>query len=125
VGAETIPIDGIVSFDTNGAMKGLTHVPGQPDIDVTSTGTYAISFSVSGVEPNQFSLTVNGTVVPGSRYGSGAGTQQNSGELIVNLSAGDTLNLLNDASEAAVSLQTLAGGTQANVNASMLIEQVG
>jgi hypothetical protein len=80
---------------------------------------------VSADEPNQFSLTVNGTVVPGSRYGSGAGTQQNSGELIVNLSAGDTLNLLNDASEAAVSLQTLAGGTQANVNASMLIEQVG
>jgi hypothetical protein len=124
VSAETVSQGAAVVFDTNGAMKGVTHVPGQPDIDVTSTGTYAISFSVSGVEPSQFSLTDNGTVVPGSRYGSGAGTQQNSGEIIVNLSAGDTVDLVNDTSDTAVTLESLAGGTQANVNASVMIEQV-
>jgi hypothetical protein len=124
VSGEVIPIGGDVAFDTNGAMKGVTHAPGTTGISVTSTGTYRISFSVSAVEPNQFSLTVNGTAVPGSRYGSGAGTQQNSGELIVNLSAGDTVALRNDASVSAIELETLAGGTQANVTASMLIEQV-
>jgi hypothetical protein len=62
--------------------------------------------------------------VPGSRYGSGAGTQQNSGEIIVNLSAGDTVDLVNDTSDTAVTLESLAGGTQANVNASVMIEQV-
>lgn len=79
---------------------------------------------MSADEPNQFSLTVNGTDVPGSRYGLGAGIQQNSGELIVNLSAGDTLNLRNDASTSAIGVETLAGGAQANVTASMQIEQV-
>jgi hypothetical protein len=79
---------------------------------------------VSGVEPSQFALFVNGAAASGTVYGSGAGTQQDDGQAILTLSAGDVLTLVNHTSAAAVTLQTLAGGTQTNVNSSLLIEKL-
>ena len=61
----------------------------------------------------------------GSVYGSGAGTQQNTGQVLVTVSSGDVLTVRNHSSAAAVTLQTLAGGTQTSTNASVLIEKVG
>jgi hypothetical protein len=83
-----------------------------------------VTFSVSSVEPNQFALFVNGALVMGTVYGSGAGTQQSYGQAIITLAADDVLTLRNHTSSAAVTLQTLAGGTQTNVNASILIEKL-
>jgi len=40
------------------------------------------------------------------------------------LQSNDVLTLVNHSSAAAVTLQTLAGGTQINVNASLLIERL-
>jgi hypothetical protein len=79
---------------------------------------------VSGVEPSQFGLFVNGSPVAGTIYGSGAGTQQDSGQAILTLGAGDAIRLVNHSSAAAVTLQTLAGGTQTNVNASVVIKKL-
>jgi hypothetical protein len=70
-------------------------------------------------------ITVNGTVAAGSIYGSGAGTQQNNGQVILRLSAGDVMTIRNHSSASAVTLQTLAGGTQQNANASIAIEKLG
>ena len=129
VGAQTVPINNDVNFDTNGLITpGITHVPaadptGEP-ILFSVGGIYQITFSVSGVEPNQFALFLNGGVIPGATYGSGAGTQQNTGQVIVLIAPGDVLTLRNFLSAAAVTLQTLAGGTATNVNASVLIEQL-
>jgi hypothetical protein len=53
------------------------------------------------------------------------GTQLNSGQVIVAISAGGVVTLVNHTSSAAVGLPTLAGGTQTNANASVVIEQVG
>lgn len=72
-------------------------------------------------EPNQFALFLNGVEVPGTVYGSGAGTQQNSGQAIFEIDAGDTLTLRNHTSAAAVGLASVIGGTEANVNASISI----
>jgi hypothetical protein len=91
---------------------------------VGSGGTYLVNFSVSGTEPNQFTLFDNGLAVPGTTYGSGGGTQQNNGQAIVTLVAGDMLTLVNQSSVFAVTLEPLTGGTQPNVNASMIIEQL-
>jgi hypothetical protein len=114
-----------VLFDTNGFVTpDLLHAPGTPQIVVGTAGRYDVRFMVASVEPSQFTLFVNGTPVPGSTYGSGAGTQQNSGQVLVELVAGDVLTLRNHTSAAAVTLQTLAGGTQVNVNASIMITQV-
>ena len=114
-----------VLFDTNGPLSGFSHVPGSGSITVVSAGTYLVDFSISGVQPNQFSLFDNAIEVPGTTYGSGAGTQQNSGQAIVSLAAGDSLELLNHSSASFIQLASNVGGTQANVNASLVIEELG
>ncbi|MEI9971562.1 MAG: hypothetical protein WDO73_05580 [Ignavibacteriota bacterium] len=115
---------GPVAFSTNGALNGISHIPLESLLIITLTGDYKVAFSVSGVEPNQFTLFVNGTPIPGTTYGSGGGTQQNNGQAILSLIAGDILELVNYSSVASVTLQTLAGGSQLNVNASLIIEKI-
>ncbi|MCW2853107.1 MAG: hypothetical protein JWM84_2771 [Nocardioides sp.] len=122
---QLVAIEADVIFENSLAAQGVTHVPGTGAITVLTSGRYAVRFVVSANEPNQFALTRNGMVVPGSTYGSGAGTQQNSGEVLVDLEAGDVLTLRNHTSVVAVTLPTLAGGVQPNVNASLIIEKVG
>jgi hypothetical protein len=125
ISAQTVPIEADVIFDTNGILSpGITHVPGTTQIAVTNPGNYEVTFSISGVEPNQFALCLNGLQVAGTVFGSGAGTQQNNGQAIITLAAGDVLTLRNHSSAAAVTLQTLAGGTQINVNASVVIKKL-
>lgn len=124
-GAQVVAIEADVAFDTNGLLTpGITHAPGSTEIQVVAAGDYKIAFSTSGVEPHQMALFVNGVLLPGTIYGSGAGTQQNTGQVITTLGAGDVLTLRNHSSAAAVTLQTLAGGTQTNVNASVAIEKL-
>jgi len=123
--AETVAIEADVIFDTTGiTTSGITHAPGTSQIAVNSPGDYEVNFSVSGVEPNQFALFLNGAPVAGTVYGSGAGTQQNNGQAIIAIATGDVLTLRNHSSAAAVGLQTLAGGTQTNVNASIVIKKL-
>jgi hypothetical protein len=122
---EVVAIEADVIFDSTGiTTSGITHVPGTSQIIVTTPGDYEVNFSVSGVEPNQFALFLNGVPVPGTVYGSGAGTQQNNGQAIIAIASGDVLTLRNHSSAAAVILQTLAGGTQINVNASIVIKML-
>jgi hypothetical protein len=120
-----VALEADVTFDSNGVMtSGITHAPGNAGIAFVTAGDYKITYSVSGVEPSQFALFVNGALVSGTVYGSGAGTQQNTGQVIVTIGAGDVLTVKNHTSSAAVTLQTLAGGTQANANASVAIEKL-
>src|SRR6185503_2008345 len=112
-------------FDSNGVLTpGITHTPGSSDIQIVSAGDYKVSFSASGTEPGQFALFLNGLQVPGTVYGSGAGTQQDNGQCIIAIRANDVLTLRNRSSAAAVGLQSLAGGTQINVNASIVIQKL-
>jgi len=121
-----VAIEADVTFNKNGLLTpGITHAPGNAGIAFTTAGTYKITYSVSGVEPNQFALYRNGALVDGSIYGSGAGTQQNTGQVIVTIGVNDVLTLKNHSSASAVGLQTLSGGTQTNVNASVAIERLG
>ncbi len=123
--ATTIAVEADIPFDSNGSMtSGYTHTPGSSSITVVTSGTYRICFSVTGTEPNQFTLFLNGIEVPGSTYGSGAGTQQNNGQTVFSITAGDVLTLRNHSSAAAVGLASFVGGTQLNVNASILIEKI-
>jgi hypothetical protein len=116
-----VAIESDLVFSNNGAATpSLSHAPGTASIVVSSTGVYQVTFTVSSIEPNQFALFVNGAQVPGATYGSGGGTQQNTGQVILSLSAGDLITLRNHSSSSAVTLQTFAGGTQTNVNASIL-----
>ncbi|MEK5332686.1 collagen-like protein [Lysinibacillus sp. FSL W8-0992] len=121
--AEVVAIEADILFDSTGLVTpGITHVPGTSQIFVTTPGVYEVTFIVSGVEPNQFTLFLNGAPVTQAVYGSGAGTQQNTGQALVLISSGGILTLRNHSSAAAVTLQTLAGGTQINVNASIILK---
>ena len=112
-------------FASNGPISaGITHGLGDAGVTILNAGDYKVTFIVSGVEPNQFGLAVNGTAIASTIYGSGAGTQQTSGQAIITLAASDVLTLRNHSSAAAVTLQTLAGGTQANANASLVVEKL-
>lgn len=123
--AQIVPLETDVNFEANGAAtSGISHQLGTSSIVIALAGIYDIAFSVSAVEPNQFALFLNGAPVPGSLYGSGAGTQQTTGHVILVLGAGDIVTLRNHTSSTAVTLQTLAGGTQTNVNASILIRKL-
>ncbi len=123
--AQVIPLEADITFSNNGNLTGsMFHSPGTSTITLGTAGVYSIWFNVSGVEPNQFALFQNGTPVAGSIYGSGAGTQINSGMVIITAAAGDVLTLRNHTSSAAVTLQTLAGGTQTNANASIMIHKL-
>ena len=122
-------INADVTFDHNGVMTaGITHASGTPgaqEIALTSAGDYKVTYSTSGTEPSQFALFMNGALVPGTIYASGAGTQQNVGQVIATFPAGALLTLRNHSSSAAVGLATPIGGTEASVNASVTIEKLG
>jgi hypothetical protein len=114
-----------VLFDSHGILTaGLAHTTGSSDITLTSSGIYKITFCLSTVEPSQYTAFLNGVAITGATYGSGAGTQQNTGQVIVAAGAGDILTIRNYTSAAATTLQPLAGGTQASVNASAIIEKL-
>jgi hypothetical protein len=127
VGAQTVAIEADILFDTNGLNSPVpiaSHTAGTAAITVESTGVYKASFIVSATEVSQMAVFLNGTAVTGSTYGSGAGTQQNSGQVIFSASAADVITVRNHSSAAAVGLPINAGGTQANVNASIMLEKL-
>ncbi len=94
--AQVVAIEADILFSANGVLTpGITHAPGTTDITLTDSGDYKVTYSVSAVEPSQMALFVNGAVVPGTVYGSGAGTQQNIGQVIATFSAGDVLTVRN------------------------------
>jgi len=121
-----VPLNQDVIFDHNGVTTaGIIHAPNTAGILIVNAGDYKVDFSTSGVQESQFALFLDGSPVGGTTYGSGAGTQQNTGQAIITIGAGGVLSLNNHTSSAAVGLQTLAGGTQTNTNASVTIEKLG
>lgn len=125
--AQVVPLETAVTFSDNGiGTAGFTHGLGSSDITVINQGDYKVAFSVSGTEPCQFALFINGVVVAESVYGSGAGTQQNTGQAILALNANDVITLVNHTSAAAVTLAAAPpiGGTVTAVNASILIQKL-
>jgi hypothetical protein len=121
---QVVAVGAPVLFDSNGLLYGLTHEPSAAEIRVLAAGIYTIAFSISGTEPSQFAIFKNGRLVPGSVYGSGAGTQQNNGQITLELTVDDVLTLVNYSSAAAVTLPSVAGGRQANVNAAVNIQKI-
>jgi collagen type I alpha len=129
--ARSVATEADVIFDSNGVMtSGITHAVGTAGVALLTAGDYKVTFSVSGTSVSQMALFVNGSVVSGAIYGSGAGTQQNTGQAIVRIGAGDllpggaVLTVRNHTTTAAVDLASFIGGTQANANASVLVEKL-
>ncbi|WP_246318262.1 BclA C-terminal domain-containing protein [Paenibacillus taichungensis] len=122
--AQSVATETDITFDSNENLTNITHTPGTAEINIGNAGDYAVFFIITGVQANQFTLYQNGAPVGGSVYGSGAGTQPNPGMIIITAAPGDVITLRNHSSASAVDLQTLAGGSQINANASILIQQL-
>jgi len=119
---------GAVTFDTNTVLgSGFTHTVGTAGLTVLAAGTYKFLFDVSGTESNQFQIYVNNAAVPGTTFGSGAGTQQNTGFGYLTLAANDVVTVVNSSSASSVTLaaSTPIGGTNVdNSNASLSLSLV-
>lgn len=123
--AQVVAVESAVVFSDNGVLSaGITHALNTAG--VTHQRWCLFDFSVSGTEPNQFGLFANGVVVPGTVYGSGAGVQQYSGNIIATFVAGSVITLQNHSSAASVTLAAAApiGGTQQATNASLRILRI-
>jgi hypothetical protein len=119
---QVVALEQSVVFDRARLITpGITYVPGTDGIHIVTPGDYEIRFSVSGTQPNQFAIFINGVPDAASIYGSGAGTQQNNGVTMATLASGDVITLVNHTSSAGVSLTTPIGGTEATVNASITL----
>ncbi|AGC68550.1 hypothetical protein Cst_c15640 [Thermoclostridium stercorarium subsp. stercorarium DSM 8532] len=124
-GDQTIPVEGSIPFSHNGALRGITHTVNTDTITVESAGVYAVWYSVTGLEANQFTLFQNDDPVPGSTYGTREGNSSYTGFVIINAAAGDVLTLRNHTSAGPVSLDNAAGGTQTGVSASIMLFKIG
>ena len=121
---QTVPIEGPIFFSANNNLVGISHVAGSQTITVINAGVYSIWFTISGTQPNQFCIFANGVSAVETVYGSGARTQQTTGMAILTLPAGTVITIVNHSSDSAIGLASDIGGTQANVNASVLITKI-
>ena len=113
-----------VLFSSTGAITaGFTYNAVTGQITLVGAGTYHVIFSVSALEINQFALYLGATQVASTLYGSGSVLQQNTGSAIFTATAGQVLTLVN-VSALAVTLDPLAGGLNANVNASVTLLKI-
>lgn len=116
---QIVVVEAPVVFSSNGALSpGIVHVPGTAPIVVTVGGTYEVLFSITSVEPNQFTLFVNGVPQVGTTYGNALGGQT-SGMAQLAIPTGGIVTLVNHTSTTSVTLENFAGGIQRNVNASI------
>lgn len=119
---QSVPLGGAIAFGLNGLMtSGITHNPGSSFIFINVTGIYKIDFSVSATTASQIAVFQNGIAAAGSRYGSGVGSAQNTGSVIVSVTAGDVIQLTNSGSSAGLNLPANIGGSQSASNASVVI----
>mgnify|MGYP001188900832 FL=1 len=124
-GNQTIPVNGTVPFTNNGALNGISHEIDTGTITIETAGIYAIWYSVTSLEPGQFTLFKNDNPVPGSTYGSRTDNNGFAGFAVINAAAGDSITLRNHESAGDVTLDNAAGGNQAGVSASIMIFRIG
>jgi len=125
INSQTVPPDGSVAFSNNGALLGIFHEAGTGPIVIESDGVYAVWYTVTAFESNQFTVFQNESVVPGSRYGTRTAQNSYSGMVIINAAAGDQISIRNYGSIGPVTLDSTAGGAFTGVSASIMILKIG
>ncbi|HEY8465035.1 MAG TPA: hypothetical protein VIM29_13670 [Bacillota bacterium] len=117
-----IGLEEAVPFSSNGIIQGgISHNPGSAEIMINETGFYEITFSLQADRVNQFALFLNGILIPGSIYSTGAANINNIGRVIVFIEAPATLTLRNHTSFNPVQVPIQIGGFLDQVNASIRI----
>lgn len=121
-----IPAGGDVSFPqtavTNGT--GITRIS-DTAFNLATPGTYFVNFNVSATEAGQLDLTLNGTEIPYTVSGKGAGNSQITGtSLITTTTPNSVLTVRNPAANTTVLTLTPYSGGSVPVSAHLVIMQV-
>lgn len=124
-GSQTVAVNDSIVFSNNGALLGISRDANTVPIIIESAGTYAVWYTVTGAEANQFTLYRNENPVPGSTYGTSSANNGYTGMVIINAAAGDQMTLRKHNSAGPVTLDNAAGGTETGVSASIMILRIG
>jgi hypothetical protein len=122
---QTVAPSGDVLFRTEGPMTSeFAHVAGSSSITFATGGIFKVAISIAGSLRNQVGVTLNGVSVVGAIFGTDDNSQQNAGQTIISVAAGQVMTVRNQSTTAAIPLDNTAGGTATNVDASILIERL-
>lgn len=121
----TVAAGEAVDFPQNGPKTSSIARTTASSFELSTTGTYRVSFVVSVNEPGQLMLRLNGTDLPYTVAGRATGTSQIVGESLVTTTvANSTLEVINPSGNSpALTITPLAGGSRA-VSASLVIQQL-
>lgn len=124
--SETVPPFGDITFSGRDVLSsGIHHIPGSAQIGFDNAGTYKVSFSVSAVDTNRFGLAINGSLVFNSVYAAKSGNEQNTGQAIIQITAGANLTLRSEPESVATANLPTTETTVPSTNASVVIEKLG
>lgn len=108
-----------MTFDFNGKMLNVEHIPGTSQIVVRKSGLYGVVVTISTEEPAQFAIFVNGEVIESTVTGVNSGANQ----LVIRnhllLKKDDVITVKNFTSVVAVNLNTGAGGETDSVESTV------
>lgn len=124
--AQLVATTGAVKFGQSGPVSCITHQACASSVVLERAGVYAAQFSITAKGGTQFALCLNGTVIPGSKYGTKQGEceiGQNQGFVLFEAPAHAVITLVNQTGEC-VSLPTRTGGKGFDVNASLFIQKI-
>ena len=123
--AATVAPGTAVQFPQDGPGSGSITRTGPAAFDLSSIGTYEVSFQASVSEFGQLALTLNGADLPYTVVGRATGTSQISGDSLVQTTAvNSVLTLENPPGEpVALTMTPLAGGVDP-VSASLVIKRI-
>ena len=114
-----------MSFPQDGPTSGTITSVGGTTFILPAVGTYQVSFQVSVAESAQLELTLGGNPLAFSVVGRATGTTQLVGDsLVTTTSADEALQVLNPLGDSALTISEDAGGGS-QVDASLVIEQLG
>lgn len=123
--ADTVPAGGAVDFPQDGPKTSSITSIDASSFELSTTGTYRVSFVVSVSEAGQLMLRLDGDELEYTVVGRATGTSQIVGESLVETTDADsTLEVVNPSGNTpALTITPSAGGTHA-VSASLVIQKL-
>ncbi|MFZ5953479.1 MAG: hypothetical protein ACOYT8_00085 [Candidatus Dependentiae bacterium] len=121
-----------VPFTTNGPISGITHAPGSTNIEISTTGTYEVLYTIRTATTSRFTAALNGSLIPGATlyFITGFKTPASvTGRVVFSANAGDVLTIrCVNASGVSIVVSSTGFATSTdnqNVAASIIVRQIG
>ena len=124
VDGDTIPVNSAVPYDTPVINYHLDSIAYGSPFFVRESGVYCLFFEIGTNEACQFSIFVNGVIVPITCISTNSGAGQISVRQLFNLNQNDNIEVRNYSSMISVNSDIKAGGSNIGNSASMVIFKI-